>query len=480
MKRSIQLLLAVAAALVLFEVAVTALAQESRLGGSTTTTGSVKKTPVHYPSAPGTVFIPKSSMPQTPPTGHKFAANTNVRILIPAGVEPDALPPFPGYGFETPQSLACEYGLTAASPGGACNPETSLPTPTGGSNTIAIVDAYDDPEAPGDLAWFSLQFGLPLSLSQFEVVQALDNKNSPFCPGSVFTDFSGGWELEESLDIEWAHAMAPNAKIYLVEACTNFDQDLQQAVLVASNLVQCGQTEINPSTGALGTCPAGSNGKGEISMSWGGGEFLGENLSDKCTNFDDSCFVTPGIVYIASTGDSPGVAYPSSSPNVVAAGGTTNRRNAVTFNFIQEAAWDEGGGGQSAIEKQPAYQAKAAVQAVCGTVWRCVPDLAFDANLNTGVYVYDSFPMDGLYLGSWWIVGGTSVASPSLAGIINRAGAFAASSTAELTTIYGNLGVAADFTPVGAGFCGPYGSFSTNVPYNLCTGVGTPNSYKGK
>src|SRR5208282_3724209 len=105
------------------------------------------------------------------------------------------------------------------------------------------VDAFDDPDAQGDLAWFSLWFGVPLSASQFQVVWANPIGSSCSSAG-VPEDYTGGWELEESLDIEWSHAMAPGAKIYLVEACSNYDSDLQQAVLVANNLVQCGSTEI--------------------------------------------------------------------------------------------------------------------------------------------------------------------------------------------------------------------------------------------
>jgi subtilase family serine protease len=249
-------------------------------------------------------------------------------------------------------------------------------------------------------------------------------------------------------------------------------------VLVANNLVQCGQTEINSSTLVLGKCPAGSTGKGEVSMSWGTGEYIGENASDGCANLDDSCFTTPGVVYFASAGDGPGVIWPGVSPNVVCAGGTTNRRNNSNFNFLQEAAWVDGGGGVSAIETKPSYQSP--VSNLSGTTMRAVPDLSFDADPYTGVYVYDTFPVEGLYYYEWMVVGGTSVSSPALAGIVNRAGAFAASSSAELTTIYTNRLVAADITDITNGFCGFYMGFSTATGYDFCTGVGVPNTYAGK
>ncbi len=185
--------------------------------------------------------------------------------------------------------------------------------PTGGSNAIAIVDAYDDPTAASDLAAFSTQFGLPAP--NFSVVYASGTKPAQ--------DPTGGWEVEESLDIEWAHAMAPDAKIYLVEAASNSNSDLFAAVAVASTLVKAA-------------------GGGEVSMSWSGAEYAGEKLAD-------AIFKTPGVVYFASTGDAPGVGYPSTSPNVVAAGGTTLSMNLSTGGFRQSFAWPDTGGGPSCI-----------------------------------------------------------------------------------------------------------------------------------
>ena len=487
MKRPIHVSLVVVTVLLLLGLAMSTPAQESLPVAPRPVVESPYVTPPHAPSVPGTLIIPKSSLVQTPPAGHYFAAHTNVQIYLPSGLSPTEVPPFPGYGYQTPASLGCHYGLSSTAQAPNCDPYTTTASPTGGSQTIAIVDAYDDPSAPGDLAWFSLQFGLPLTLSQFQVVWA--NNSASSCFGrSVPTDVTGGWEVEESLDIEWAHAMAPGATIYLVEACSNFDFDLQQAVLVANNLVQCGQTEINPSSGVLGTCPPGSTGKGEVSMSWGGGEFAGETASNSCLTANDSCFTANGVVYFASSGDGPGVIWPGTSPNVVSAGGTTVRTNASTFDFIQEAAWVSGGGGVSFYEPVPSYQVGLAHNP---TAFRGVPDLSFDADPYTGVYVYDTFPVDGIYYYEWLIVGGTSVSAPSLAGIINNAatlsGTFAASSNAELTTIYANRPTGTNPTPAGytaitAGFCGPYMGLSTySAPgWSYCTGVGVPKGYSQK
>ena len=467
MKRPFELRVAVVTFVAIFVFATCALSQDVL---SAPPTGG---TP-HIKNVQGSLFIPASSLKQTPPAGVKFAANTNVEILVPAGITPNEAPPFSGYGFETPASLACVYDLVTTISG--CNPNSTVNVPTGGSGTIAIVDAFDNPEAAADLAWFSDQFGLPLKVSQFQVVWANPPGSSCYL-GSVPVDFSGGWEVEESLDVQWAHAMAPGATIYLVEACSNYNTDLQMAVLVAANLVQCGLTEIT--TTGVGTCPTTSTGKGEISMSWGGGEFVGENGSTSCATLDDSCFTAKNVVYFASSGDSPGVIWPGSSPNVVSSGGLSTRRNPTTFNFIQEAGWVDAGGGPSAIEARPSYQS--GVSSIVGSA-RGTPDVSFNSDPNTGVYVYDTFPVDGFeyYPTGWLIVGGTSAAAPSLAGIVNRAGAFAASSNAELTTMYTNKAVTADFTDITSAFCGPYMGYTAVTGYDFCTGIGEVHTLAGK
>ena len=199
-------------------------------------------------------------------------------------------------------------------------------------------------------------------------------------------------------------------------------------------------------------------------MSWGGGEFDGEASYD-------SYFTTPGVVYFASTGDGAGTIYPSTSPNVVGAGGTTLRRNPATGSFFEEAAWVDGGGGPSPYEVRPSYQN--VISGIVGSA-RGVPDLSAVADPNTGVWVYDSGN------GGWWIVGGTSASSPILAGIVNKTGSFAPSTNAELTTIYNNMGVVADFRDTADGFCGPYMGYSAVRGWDFCTGVGSPKGTAGK
>ena len=135
---------------------------------------------------------------------------------------------------------------------------------------------------------------------------------------------------------------------------------------------------------------------------------------------------------------------------------------------------------------RPAYQngIKSAFPLAARTQ-RGVPDLSFDSDIDTGVWIYDSFPMTdlpdlGIDGSNWYIFGGTSVASPSLAAIINIGGHFAASSALELTRIYNHITVATDFHDIASGNCGPYDGFSAVAGWDYCTGVGTPVGYAGK
>jgi subtilase family serine protease len=326
-----------------------------------------------------------------------------------------------------------------APPETGCDPNTDFAVATGGSRAIAVVDAYHNPYAVSDFQTYSTQFGLPLS--GLSVVYAGGTQPT--------VDPSGGWGLESALDVEISHAMAPNAKIYLVEAASNQTSDLLQAELVAANLVA-------------------KAGGGEVSNSWGGTEFTGQVAYDRY-------FTKAGVVYFASTGDSPGVSWPATSANVVAAGGTTTSRNPNTGAFVSEATWSEAGGGKSQVTVRPSYQA--GVAATVGNR-RGIPDMAFDANPDTPVWVYFSGSVSG-YQGGWWSVGGTSVAAPALAGIVNAAGTFRTSSNAELTALYGGLG-GPSFYDVIRGICGPYGGYSARAGWDFCTGVGSPRGLTGE
>ena len=386
--------------------------------------------------APAAPFIPNGQIlvPESSGIGatdrQTLQQHTRLRVLV----VPQVAGPTIYAQFNTPATVRSVYGLPS----------------TGGSNAIAIVDAYHYPTSLADFNSFSQVFGLPaetsanstLSTNQhFQVVYATGAQ--PQSGGS----YIGSWNLEEALDIEWAHAMAPNAKIYLVEAASASMSDLDTAVRVASNLA----------------------GVKEVSMSWGGSETPYEAM------MFDSYFVKSGVVFFASSGDSAdAMEYPAASPNVVACGGTTINRTS-TGTYVNQTAWNEGGCGPSVYENRPLFQSP--VMGVVGAK-RGVCDLSFEANPNTGVYVYDSTPFEGS--SGWWILGGTSVASPCLAGVVNVAGGtngFAASSAAEEARIYGALGNASDFTDI---ISGTDGKYSAKTGYDYPTGVGAPHGLVGK
>ena len=397
------------------------------------------------------------------PTDAGQVAHTNIEILSGAlnGTPQTVGPPFPGLFYETPASLACIYNLAVPSMySPQCNPNAPLANSSGGSNAVAVVDFYDDPNAVTDLQAFSTQFGLPaITPSTFQVVYAPKGTLPPgSCTGPATrpaVDPTGNSEIEESLDIEYAHGMAPGAKLYLVEAQTNSAIDLSCGTSVASNLVAAA-------------------GGGEVSMSFGSGEFPAETLFDPI-------FTTPGVVYFAAAGDSPEVSYPAASPNVVAVGGTTLSRDPVSGSFINENVWQYTGGGPSAYEALPGYQTSVPILTV-----RSTPDVAADANLYTGVYVLDNFVVPifgttecgaegGPPTPCWIIVGGTSLSSPLWAGIVNASKTFAGSTNAEQIQLYG--GSRTYFDDITLGSCGAYQGYFATPGWDYCTGNGSPSGY---
>jgi hypothetical protein len=251
----------------------------------------------------------------------------------------------------------------------------------GTGQTIAIIVAYDNPVIRHDLAEFDRALGLP----DPPVFSKVNQSGSTVLPGA---DPKGTWDLESALDVEWAHALAPGARIVLVEAQSATFDDLNAAVDFARHLP----------------------GVSVVSMSYGGGEFAGENG-------DDGLFTTPaghaGVTFVASTGDVAGeTEYPAASPNVLAVGGTSLRVDGAG-HYLSETAWGNGGGGLSPFEAQPAYQKAAATQV--GST-RSTPDVAFDADPASGVPVYDSY--NNGTATPWVEMGGTSFAAPAWAALI--------------------------------------------------------------
>ena len=241
----------------------------------------------------------------------------------------------------------------------------------GGHGTIALIGAYDDPTIEKDLGVFSKTFGLPECTS----------KNGCFEKHSMNkkAKSDSGWNLETSLDVQWAHAIAPEAKILLVQAPTPSGVNLLKAVDYA----------------------AGRSDVVAISMSWGGKEFEEEKSLD-------SHFVSKsGAVFFASSGDNGwGASWPASSANVVAVGGTS----LVVKNdgsLTSEKAWEGSGGGVSAYEVQPSYQSSYSIPRAKGM--RAIPDVSYNADPRSGFSVYAK--------GKWYVLGGTSAGAPQWAAI---------------------------------------------------------------
>jgi hypothetical protein len=336
-----------------------------------------------------------------------------------------------------PAQMQAAYGVNAISFGGTAG--------TGAGQTIAIVDAYNDPDMISDANSFSSEFGLPqFNSAGNPTLKVLNETGGTSLPANAQP---GTWDVEEALDVEWAHSIAPDANIILFEGNSNSYSDLFTAVKTAADYA-------NVSV---------------VSMSWGGGEFSGENSYD-------SDFVAPsghqGVTFLAATGDSGTPSeYPAFSSNVVAVGGTSLDIN-TSGTYLAESGWDDasgaGGGGVSQLESQPSYQ----VGKVNGTssTMRTVPDVSMDADPDTGVYLLDS------YDGGYFQVGGTSLATPMWAGLVAIAdqgraldGHTTLSSAQTLSSLYSLP--SSDFHDITTGSNGTY---SATPGYDLATGIGSP------
>ncbi len=333
-------------------------------------------------------------------------------------------------GGYTPAQVQTAYGFNHIYFGGVAG--------NGSGQTIAIVDAYDDPNIQADLNTFDAQFGLPVT-----TVAVYNETGGTSLPAS---DPSGDWDLEESLDVEWAHAMAPGANIMLVEASSPSYGDLLTAVSF------------------------GASHANVVSMSWGSGEFPGEA-------YYDSSFDHPGVIFVASSGDCGAPAsYPAASPNVLSVGGTVLTLGAGNV-WSGEVGWGGSGGGPSAYESQPLYQQDLVPQT---SSWRADPDVAYDASPSTGVAVYDSVVSEGTAYG-WVQVGGTSAGAPQWSALLAIAdqgraasGQPALDSTSPqevMNILYENP---TDFHDITSGTSTGSPSYSASPGYDYVTGLGSP------
>ena len=294
-----------------------------------------------------------------------------------------------------------------------------LPSSGGAGTTIAIIDAYDVPTIWADLGNFSDYFSLPLPTnSSFEVHKMSSN---------IVSD--SGWAEETCLDVEWAHAIAPDAKILLVEA-SNAGNGLFAAIDYAAR-----RSDVVA-----------------ISMSWGGNEMSNEASLDY--HFTNSY----GTVFFASSGDNgAGVLWPACASNVVGVGGTTLNLNSSNGTVISETAWSNTGGGVSLYENQPSYQAN------YGLNWnkRAVPDVSYDGDPATG------FP---IFINSTWFagkIGGTSAGAPQWAAIYalglsaTNPNFYVEAKSSANSTYFRDITSGSNGNPAGPG-------------YDLVTGLGSP------
>jgi hypothetical protein len=308
----------------------------------------------------------------------------------------------------TPNQVRGAYGLGTYGAGGISGGISFGGTAGDGAGmTIAIVDAYDYPSALSDVNAFSAQYNLPqFNVSGGPTFQKLNQTGGTSLPSA---SGNSGWSIEEALDIDWAHSMAPKANIILFEA-SDTGNGLYTAVQTA----------------------AATSGVVVISMSWSGAEYSSETLDDSGTFSTPSGH--PGVTFLSATGDSGAYAqnsstvtpqYPAASKNVVAVGGTTL---GVSGNaWSSETVWGSGtnsgsnnaggsGGGISAYESQPSWQTSLAGVSNYSTTKRVYPDIAADANPYSGVPIYDTYDFGAST--PWAQYGGTSLACPLWAGMI--------------------------------------------------------------
>jgi len=323
-----------------------------------------------------------------------------------------------------PAQIRHAYGLDLLTNGGA-------------GQVIGIVDAYGSPTLQNDLNVFSGKFGLPTN-----AVQIVYASSKPSTTDS-------GWALETSLDVEWAHALAPKAKIVVAVANSASFSSLLAAVNAAVN--------------------AGAT---IVTMSWGGSEFSSESAYE-------SYFTKKGVTFFASSGDNgAGTSWPAASPSVVSVGGTTLYLNAAGNLTAPETGWSGSGGGFSTYFKRPVWQNGWQTKTT-----RAFPDVSLVANPSTGVTVYDSTPYSGQ--SGWFQVGGTSASCPMWGAILALANEQRVA--AKKTTLTGaNLvlyTIAGSTSSTGAALYGYFffdvtagnnGGFSATPKFDEVTGLGTP------
>ncbi|WP_377273101.1 carboxypeptidase regulatory-like domain-containing protein [Peterkaempfera sp. SMS 1(5)a] len=332
------------------------------------------------------------------------------------------------------------HGLTPGDLVSAYN----LPKDGGAGATIAIVDAYDNPNAAADLAVYRAQFGLPpLKPGQFTKVNQRGLQRD-------YPTADEGWSAEISLDLDMVSAVAPQADIVLVEAdSADFDslgQSVNEAVALGANYV---------------------------SNSYGSGysAIAGSGESPDTVQLSKKYYDHPGAAIVASSGDDNyGVSYPASSPYVTSVGGTSLVRDPSTARGWSESTWNSGshgpGSGCSLIQPKPAFQKDT------GCAQRTVADVSAVADPATGVAVYDTY---GSHYGTGWVqYGGTSASSPIIAATYALAGSIPDGGEPN-SYPYAHPGSLNDVTSGSNGTCQPVYLCQAGPGYDGPTGLGTPN-----
>ncbi|MFE3263675.1 carboxypeptidase regulatory-like domain-containing protein [Streptomyces sp. NPDC059215] len=311
----------------------------------------------------------------------------------------------------------------------------NLPANGGAGQTIAIVDAYDDPNAEQDLAVYRAQFGLPACTTDSGCFSKVNQRGASDYPRP-----DEGWASEIALDLDMVSAAAPLAHIVLVEADSNEYADLGQAVNEAVVL-----------------------GAKYVSNSYGGSEDPSEHQAL------DPYYNHPGVAVLASSGDDAyGTSYPAASPYVTSVGGTSLTRTDGTPRGWSETVWEgsHGGPGSGCSEDEP----KPAFQTDSGCPGRTIADVSAVADPVTGVSVYTTFGGTG-----WSVFGGTSASAPLIAGVYADAGT-PVEGTYPVSYPYAAAGSGLnDITSGSNGSCSPPYLCTAGAGYDGPTGLGTPN-----
>jgi subtilase family serine protease len=391
-----------------------------------TVAAQVAKAHVQYESACGTTpkkgYAACNALRVTGGTTAYMEKQAALKGATPKTVKPNATSATPtGYG---PSDLQDAYGLTAAS------------SSNGAGQTIAIVDAYDDPNAAADLATYRSYYGLPACT----VANGCFKKVSQTGSTTSLPTADSGWAGEISLDLDMVSAIAPNAKILLVEASSSSMANLGKAVNEAVTL-----------------------GAKFVSNSYGGSE------SSSDTSYDSSYFNHPGVAITVSAGDEAyGAEYPAGSKYVTSVGGTKLSTSSTSRGWT-ESVWKtsstEGtGSGCSAYDAKPSWQTDT------GCTKRMISDVSAVADPATGVSVYDSYGSDGT---GWNTYGGTSASAPIIASVYALAGT-PSSSSYPAQFPYKNTSALNDVTSGNNGSCTTSYFCTAATGYDGPTGLGTP------